>query len=95
MTPTAGYIDSQATSSVRGCETGASHCCYKFKALPGYLLNDMEKTKRSFQRMPRGLTMSHPEGPRRDHWRAEREQCGAILLPATGLVPHSNCREDG
>lgn len=83
-TPTAGPRYLQGVSGI-----AASHCRYKFKVSPGYLLNDIKKTKGSFQRVLGNLTPSHQEGPRRERWKAERRQYGDTLLPAchwTGLL---------
>lgn len=57
---------SKSTPTARPCclpevnGTAASHCRYKFKASPGYLLSDIKKLKGSFQRMLANLTPVPP-----------------------------------
>ena len=65
----------------------ASHCRYKFKDSPRYLLSDIKKLKGSFQRMLSNLTPSHLEGPRRDHWKVGRRYPSLCLPPGWSLAP--------
>lgn len=67
----------------------ASCCRYKSKASREHLLNDMEKSKGSFQRVLGYLTTSYPEGP-------GRTQKGSLeSRKRTVGCHHSPCHQPG